>query len=188
MTTSFAKRRFGRKTLSVETFVNQNLRHLTTFYVQASLKNDPMKIFVGKKFRQLAQILLLLPMQLLPTRYVLFEIKHPSLWSFMFIYFKYFTNFLKDTTTTLPSLSVYLTGIARITQNREKCLIFIVFPQAWTKIRVNEKKKEKNSDNNNMRMNKSKANTLNIYAYVYVHTPIDMQIYINTDTPIHMNT
>ena len=102
--------------------------------------------------------------------------------------FKYFTNFLKDTTTTLPSLSVYLTGIARITQNREKCLIFIVFPQAWTKIRVNEKKKEKNSDNNNMRMNKSKANTLNIYAYVYVHTPIDMQIYINTDTPIHMNT
>ena len=101
---------------------------------------------------------------------------------------KYFTNFLKDTTTTLPSLSVYLTGIARITQNREKCLIFIVFPQAWTKIRVNEKKKEKNSDNNNMRMNKSKANTLNIYAYVYVHTPIDMQIYINTDTPIHMNT
>ena len=39
-----------------------------------------------------------------------------------------------------------------------------------------------------MRMNKSKANTLNIYAYVCVHTPIDMEIYINTDTPIHMNT
>ena len=48
--------------------------------------------------------------------------------------------------------------------------------------------KKKNSGNNNMRMNKSKANTLNIYSYVCVHTPIDMEIYINTDTPIHMNT
>ena len=91
------------QSFDVKTFINKNFRHLLIFYVQAFLKTGPMKIFFGKKFRQLTQILSLFPMQLLPMRYTLFDVKHHSLCSSIF---KYFTTFLKGTWTTLPSLSL----------------------------------------------------------------------------------
>ena len=104
-TPSFGNRKFGCKILSLETFVVKHFRHLLIFYVGASLKNGPMKVFIGKEFRQLTQILSLFPMQLLPIRYILFDIKHPSLCSLIF---KYFTTFFKLTRIILPSFSVYL--------------------------------------------------------------------------------
>ena len=68
-----------------------------------------------------------------------------------------------------------------ISQNGQKRLIFVVFPEVRTKL--NEKgKREKN-----IRMNKPKENTL-IYMQMYIYTPTDILAYIDRNTHIHVNT